>query len=224
LDRVTPGYALRCLLASGAAMVILLGAAPMALAATNPNADPIVTQANDGTPEVVNAPAPPFTLTDQYGHRVTLASLRGRTVVLTFLDPVCTSDCPLIAGALRMTDQVLGNQARGVDLVAVVTNSIYNTTAATAAFDRQENLNHLPNWTYLTGPAGQLETVWNAYGVEALISPAGAMIDHSDIVYIIDKNGHTREIINSDPGDGSSSSLSSFATMLSQQLQPYLHS
>jgi cytochrome oxidase Cu insertion factor (SCO1/SenC/PrrC family) len=223
LDRLTPSYLLRSLLALGAVVIVLVGATPMAVAATNPDADPIVAQATDGAPQLVNLPAPAFTLTDQYGHRVTLASLRGRTVVLTFLDPVCTSDCPLIAQELRLTDQMLGQQAGSVDLVAVVTNSVYDTTEDTKAFDNQEDLEHLPNWIYLTGPASQLERVWNDYGVEALLSPAGAMVDHSDIVYIIDKTGRDREIIDSDPGGGTGSDLSSFSTMLSQQLQQYLH-
>jgi len=224
LDRLTPSYLLRSLLALGAVGIVLVGAAPMAVAATNSNADPIVAQATDGTPDYVNLPEVPFALTDQHGDQVSLASLRGRTVVLTFLDPVCTSDCPLIAQELRLTDQMLGNDSSEVDLVAVVDNPLYTTTEATNAFDDQEELNHLPNWTYLTGSANQLERVWNDYGVETVVGQAGAMVDHSDIVYIIDKTGHTREIINADPGDGSSSSLSSFSTQLTDQLQHYLHS
>ena len=42
-------------------------------------------------------PAPGFTLTDQQGHRVTLASLRGKVVVLQFMDPHCTDICPLVS-------------------------------------------------------------------------------------------------------------------------------
>ena len=91
----------------------------------NRNADPILTEALDGTPNAVDAPAPPFTLTDQHGRTVSLASLRGHVVALTFLDPVCTSDCPLIAQEFRQTDQRLGGQARNVDFVAIVANPIY---------------------------------------------------------------------------------------------------
>jgi len=224
LDRLTPSYLARSLLALGALGIVLVGAVPMAAAATNPNADPIVAQATDGTPDYVNLPATPFALTDQHGNQVTLASLRGRTVVLTFLDPVCTSDCPLIAQELRLTDQMLGHASSGVDLVAVVDNPLYTTTQATNAFDDQEELNHLSNWTYLTGPVSELKRVWDAYGVETLVVPGGAMVAHSDIVYIIDKSGRTREIINSDPGGGTSSTMSSFSTQLAGQLQHYLHS
>jgi len=223
-DRLTPAYLARSLLAVGAVVIVLIGAAPMARAATNPNADPIVIEADDGTPDYVNLPAAPFTLTNQHGDPVSLASLRGRTVVLTFLDPVCTTDCPVIARELELTDQVLGNQAAGVDLVAVVDNPLYTTTSATTTFDAQEGLDQLGNWTYLTGSVSQLQRVWDDYGVLTEVSPGGAMVDHSDILYIIDKQGHTREIINSDPAAGSSSSMSSFSTLLAQQVQHYLHS
>ena len=77
----------------------------MALAAANPTADPIVNTALNGTPNLVDSPAPPFTLTNESGAVVSLQSLAGRTVVLTFLDPTCTSDCPLIAQELRVAVQ-----------------------------------------------------------------------------------------------------------------------
>ncbi len=139
-------------------------------------------------------------------------------MVLTFLDPVCTSDCPLIAQDLRLADQMLGGVAARVELVAVVNNPLYTTTAVTAAFDRQEGLDRLANWTFLTGSLTQLHRVWNDYGVQTEVTPAGAMVAHSDIVYLIDKHGHTRVILNSDPGTGSAEG-SSFVDQLASQIR-----
>ena len=224
LERLSPNYLLRSLLAIGALAIVLVGAAPMAVAATNPNADPILTEAANGSPNLVDVPAAPFTLTDQHGRTVSLSSLAGRTVVLTFLDPVCTSDCPLIAQELRLADQMLGSTAGPVEMVAVVANPLYTSTVATVAFDKQEGLDHLANWSYLTGPLNQLHKVWNDYGVQIQVTPAGAMIAHGDIVYIIDKTGHTREILSSDPGDGSAPSRSSFTALLTSQVQHIAHS
>ncbi len=95
---------------------------------------------------------------------------------------------------------------------------LYDTSALTTAFDDQEGLEHLPNWTFLSGPLAQLDKVWDDYGVQAEVAPAGAMIAHSDIVYIIDRTGRTREILNSDPGDGSPASQSSFSALLASQV------
>jgi cytochrome oxidase Cu insertion factor (SCO1/SenC/PrrC family) len=205
LDGLSPSYLTRALAAAGAIVIVLVGAAPMALAATNGTADAIVAQVSDGPPAVVDAPAPAFTLTDQNGSQRSLRSYAGHTVLLTFLDPVCTSDCPIIAQELRLTDQILGaQQASSVDLVAVVANPDYRSVALTNAFDHQEGLDKVPNWTFLTGTPTQLESVWGDYGVDALVEPAGAMVDHSDIVFLIDGQGRTREIFNADPGDGTS--------------------
>jgi len=211
--RESPGFVFRSLAAAGAVVVVLLGAVPMAVASTRPQADAIVSQAIDGTPQVVNFQAPGFQLTDQAGRTISLASLRSKTVVLTFLDPVCVSDCPLIAQELKQADAMLGPRSRQVELVAIVVNPLYRAPSYVRAFDRQERLDE-PNWLYLTGGLAQLERVWRAWGVEVLSSPAGAMVGHSDILYVIDARGHTRYVFNSDPGPGSPATRSSFAATL----------
>ena len=86
---------------SGALGLIILGAAPMAAAQASPNADPILAESIAGSSAPLNFPAKGFRLTDQHGRTVSLASLRGKVVLLTFLDPVCTTDCPLIAQEFR---------------------------------------------------------------------------------------------------------------------------
>ena len=219
LTRLNPSYLLRSMAALAAVGIVVVGAAPMALAATSGTADPILDQAVNGSPNYVDSPAPSFSLTDQTGSTVSMASLAGHTVVLTFLDPTCTSDCPLIAQELRLVDQMLGADAAHVELVAVVTNPLYTTPAATAAFDRQEGMAQLPNWHFVTGPLTQLQAVWNAYGVETDVAPAGAMIAHSDLVYLIDGSGHMRVVLTSDPGGTGDSALhSSFAAVVTAQI------
>ena len=135
-------------------------------------------------------------------------------VLLTFLDPVCTSDCPVIAQEFRAADQMLGRTARHIELVAIVANPIYRSVAYTRAFDQQERLTGLPNWLYLTGTLGQLRQAWKNYAVAADVLPAGGMIAHSDVAFVIDASGHTRSELNFDPGPGTSSTESSFAAEL----------
>ena len=186
----------------------------MAAASTNPNADPIVAQAVDGTPNITDRPTPPFQLVDQRGEAVSLHSFRGKTVVLAFLDPVCVSDCPLIAQELRQADDLLGGAQSHVDFVAVNLNPLYTAPQYLVAFDRQEDLSHLGNWLYLTGSVEKLKRVWASFGVLDEYSPAGAMIAHSDVGYVIDAKGNTREILNTDPGPGTATTESSFAATI----------
>ena len=214
-----PTYAFRSVAALGAIGITLVGAAPMALATTNRHADPILTQAIDGPATRADTPAPAFALIDQHGRPVSLASLHGDALALTFLDPVCTSDCPIIAQEFRMADGVLGADARRVDLVAVDANPRYLNPDFLAAFDQQEHLEHVPNWLYLTGSLPQLEGVWRSFGIAVNWEPGGAMIDHSEIAYIIDATGHTRDVLNTDPGPASQASQSSFAVTLADALK-----
>ena len=46
-------------------------------------------------------PAPDFRLTDQHGRPFSLRSLRGRPVLVTFIDPLCRNLCPLEARVLN---------------------------------------------------------------------------------------------------------------------------
>ncbi len=222
-DRATPAYTARALAALAAIAVVAIGTAPMAMAAVNKNADPILSEALDGTPNALDAPAPPFSLTDQAGHAVSLASLRGHVLAMTFLDPVCTSDCPLIAQEFRQADQRLGDQARQVDFVAIVANPIYRSSTFTNQFDRQEGLNGISNWYYLTGSLPSLEHVWNSYGILVSTVANGAMVAHTDLAFVIDGRGHERDALIDDPGPDTTFA-SSFSSLLLSRIQAVLPS
>ena len=101
-----------------------------------------------------------------------------------------------------------------MELVAVVANPVYHQVAYTQAFDRQEHLTQVPNWLYLTGSVPQLQQVWKDYGIAAQILPAGSMIGHPDIAYVIDQAGQVRAELNTDPGPGTTATKSSFAVLL----------
>ena len=94
--------------AVAALAIIVIGAVPMAAAAANRTADPILAEAIAGDSAPIDVPAPGFSLTDQNGQPVSLASLRGKVVLMTFLDPVCTTDCPIIGAEMKEAGVLLG--------------------------------------------------------------------------------------------------------------------
>ncbi len=221
--RATLSYLLRATAAIAALVIVLIGSAPMALAAVNPNVDPILSEAVNGTPNAIDEPAPPFALVDQDGHQVSLAGLRGHVIALTFLDPVCTSDCPLIAQEFRNADLRLAGQGPRVDFIAIVANPIYRSVTFTDAFDRQEGLTHVANWYYLTGSLPELQRVWNSYGIPIQTIPDGAMVAHADLAFVIDDHGRERDALVDDPG-GSQATASSFSSLLLSQIDQVLNS
>jgi cytochrome oxidase Cu insertion factor (SCO1/SenC/PrrC family) len=200
----------------GAIGVVILGTAPLAAAQATPAASDILALALDGPAAPVDIPAPGFTLTDQHGRQVTLASLRGKVILLTFLDPVCVTDCPLIAQEFRQAGQLLAADESHVELVAIDINPLYYEAAYTQAFDNQERLSGVSNWLYLTGSPARLRQIYHAWGVPAETLPAGAMLGHSDLAFVVDQSGELRETLDMDPGPGTAATQSSFATLLAQ--------
>jgi protein SCO1/2 len=134
--------------------------------------------------------APNFRLRDQSGRGVSLASLRGRPVVLTFLDSQCKSSCPIEGRQLGSILRRLP-AARRPALVIVSVDQSGDTPAG---------IRHaLAKWS-LNGPwpvhwlsartHAQLASVWRAYGVRVL--PTTNDIVHSLALYLIDRRGYER--------------------------------
>lgn len=222
-ERIDSGYAGRLAISLCAVFVVLVGAAPMASASIGSQADTVLTEAVNGPPAITDGPAPSFGLINQHGQSVTLASLRGYTVALTFLDPVCTSDCPTIAQEFRVSDQMLGSAARRVKFVAIVANPVYHSLSVVDSFDQQEGFDAEPNWLFLTGSASNLRSVLNAYGISAIVTPGGGMVDHSDTAFVIDSQGKLRREFGADPGSGSADA-SSFSSLLTSEIGQVMHS
>ncbi len=70
----------------------------------------------------LNTVAPAFTLTDQFGKKVSLRVFRGKVVVLSFNDPECTTICPLTTTAMLEAKKLLGPAAANVQLLGVGAN------------------------------------------------------------------------------------------------------
>jgi cytochrome oxidase Cu insertion factor (SCO1/SenC/PrrC family) len=138
-------------------------------------------------------PAPDFELTDQGGRPVSLRALRGRPVVVSFLDPVCRDLCPLEARELARVQRDAGPA-----LVAVSVNPWADSSANFAADARAWQLPAA--WRWATGPKGTLERVWRDYKVDVAVRKrtlAGVTvrdIAHTQAVYLVDRRGYLRAL------------------------------
>jgi cytochrome oxidase Cu insertion factor (SCO1/SenC/PrrC family) len=136
--------------------------------------------------------APAFTLTDQAGHTLSLASFRGRVVVLEFMDPHCTDICPIVSKEFIDAYHDLGPGASRMVFLAVNVNAYHHGVADVAAFTREQQLNTIPSWHFLTGPVPSLQAVWQAYHVDVYAPSPNADIVHTSVVYFIDPSGKER--------------------------------
>jgi cytochrome oxidase Cu insertion factor (SCO1/SenC/PrrC family) len=133
--------------------------------------------------------APGFTLTDQAGRTMALSSLRGKAVVLEFMDPHCTDICPIVSQEFVRAYHDLGPAARKVAFIAVNVNQYHASVADMAAYSREQALNTIPGWHFLTGPAPALKTTWRDYNIDVQAPNPNADIIHTSAVYFIDPRG-----------------------------------
>ena len=129
--------------------------------------------------------APGFTLTDQFGKRVSLRSTRGKVVVLSFNDPECTTICPLTTTALLHAKELLGPAASRVELLGVGANPEATQVKWVRAYSRAHGMLH--EWRFLTGSLPELRRVWRAYHVDAAV--VNGSIDHTPATFVIDARG-----------------------------------
>jgi len=136
--------------------------------------------------------APGFTLTDQHGHTMSLASLRGKVVVLEFMDPHCTDICPIVSQEFVDAYHKLGARAAKVVFAAINVNQYHARVADMAAFSNEQRLNTIPSWHFFTGPVPALHTAWRDYNVAVEAPNPNADIIHTSAVYFIDAQGRER--------------------------------
>jgi len=136
--------------------------------------------------------APGFTLTDQDGHTLSLASLRGKVVVLEFMDPHCTDICPIVSQEYVDAYRDLGPLAAKVVFAAVNVNQYHAAVSDMLAYSREQQLNTIPGWHFFTGPVPDLRKVWNGYQIAVRAPSPDADIEHTSALYFIDPAGRER--------------------------------
>jgi cytochrome c oxidase assembly factor CtaG/cytochrome oxidase Cu insertion factor (SCO1/SenC/PrrC family) len=147
-----------------------------------------------GLSPVPGRAAPGFRLTDQGGTTLALSSLRGKVVVLNFMDPHCTDICPLVSREFVDAQHDLGKAAGQVVFAAVNVNQYFNRVSDVAAFSDEHQLSSIPSWHFFTGPANSLQAAWSGYGVAVAAPSPNADIVHTSVMYFIGPDGRERYI------------------------------
>lgn len=170
----------------------------------------------DGTTLDIALPASvtSLELTDQDGHRVSLASLRGKTVVLTDFLSLCQEVCPLTSanfGAIQRSVDRAGLSA-DVRLVEITVDPQRDVPVRLAAYQKLYGAE--PNWSFLTGTPSQIAALWKAFGVDyARVAegpgplptdwwtgkPLHYDVAHQDVVFVLGPDGHERWLTQGSP-------------------------
>lgn len=143
----------------------------------------------------LNDAAPGFRLVDQNGVSRSLEDFRGKVVVLTLLDPVCTDICPLYAYQYRRAYEALGQDAAKVAFLAFNANDKKTSVEDVMAATKKWGVDEIPTWHFLTGSPDALHAVWKAYGMLGSGPTKPDKPDekqHSPAVFAIDQAGRRR--------------------------------
>jgi cytochrome oxidase Cu insertion factor (SCO1/SenC/PrrC family) len=140
----------------------------------------------DGAALPSNMLAPPFTLRDQLGRRVSLARYRGQVTVLAFLYSTCGATCVVIAQQIR---GALDELREPPAVLLVSANPGADTPASVRHFLAGVSLSGRVR--YLTGPPARLAAVWRAYRI-APASAGSAAFERTATVLLVDRRGRKR--------------------------------
>jgi protein SCO1/2 len=130
---------------------------------------------------------PNFTLRDHTGALVRSRDLRGKVVVITFLDSQCTESCPVIASQIgRTVDLLTPSERRDVDAVAISTDPAEDTAESVRRFLRRQQA--AGKLRYLTRPGQRIRSVWKSFMILSSLE-SGKDTIHSAPVRVYDRGG-----------------------------------
>jgi protein SCO1/2 len=156
---------------------------------------PALVQAHEATHEEQRLPtlaaAPEFALTSQDGGEVTLASLRGKVIAVTFIYTSCPDVCPLLTDKMaRIQDELGSDFGSKVAFVSITTDPERDTPEVLKEYAEAFEAN-LAGWSFLTGEPAAVLDVAHRYGVAAVKAADGG-VDHTLLTTLIDRQGTMR--------------------------------
>jgi cytochrome oxidase Cu insertion factor (SCO1/SenC/PrrC family) len=136
--------------------------------------------------------APAVALMDERGKPVSLSGLRGKVVLLTFLDAGCTAICPIESAELRAAEHDLGARSADVDVLAVDVDAAHRSVGDMGRLARLTRLSGLAGFHALTGSLSMLGAAWAAYGVQVQVDQVRGTLLYEPLIVFIDPSGNER--------------------------------
>lgn len=138
-----------------------------------------------------NEPAPPFTLTDQNGKRVSLKDFRGTALLVSFIYTECKDICPVLPRIVGRADQWLStDEKKRIRFVGISLDPNRDNPEKLRGFMKQHELSP-DRWTLLTGSLKEATQAANDYGIVAKPDINGDIV-HNAVYILIDPQGNLR--------------------------------
>jgi protein SCO1 len=177
-------------LGSIAALLVVVALSGCGASASPPAASQSFTADGHGLQGLILKPeksAPALALHNYTGQPVSLATMRGKAVLVTFVYTHCPNVCPLIVSKLAAADRSLGPEARHLELIAVTVDPRRDTPTAIRTFLQARGA--LGRMYYLLGSHRQLVRTWKAWGVGINVDTKHVIEGHTSLVYGVTATG-----------------------------------
>jgi protein SCO1/2 len=139
-----------------------------------------------GASPLHRAPAPAWTLTNALtGTTVSSASLKGRVVVLTFVDAACDDICPVLGQELSDAAASLATANVPVTFVTINTDPLQTDAGPNSPVFNSGDFSSVPGWIFVSGTLRELDRVWAQYGISVTANRSSRRVSHNDVLYII---------------------------------------
>ena len=166
--------------------MLLLGFVPLPLASLS-----LAHDIGGTRPLPVIGAAPPFTLTSQDGKPVSLASLRGKVVAVTFIYTACPDICPMLTQKMVDVQGELGAEfGAKIAFVSISLDPEHDTPAVLKDYAQFWGAK-LDAWSFLTGSLEAVRDVTRRYGVFFSKKEDGS-VDHTQLTSLVDAAGQMR--------------------------------
>ena len=161
--------------------VFALGA--IVLAASGGESDEASPNTFEGSLMPEGVRAPDFSLKNQDGETVSMRSLRGKPVVVTFLYTTCQDSCPIQAQTVRGALDDLGHD---VPALAIAVDPPRDTPERAQAFlSKQRATGRID---FVLGSRAELRPLWKCYAIR----PQAVDEEHMARITLVDSRGFQR--------------------------------
>jgi protein SCO1 len=132
---------------------------------------------------------PDVSLIDQHGSAVSLASLKGKPVLIDFIYTSCASTCPMLTAKMAAIAHQLG-PALGAD-VTIVSISLDPEHDSPAELEKYAQTHNAigAGWIFLTGPPAKIDQVLALFKMRRDRESDGT-ITHSIAAFLLGPDGH----------------------------------
>jgi protein SCO1 len=132
---------------------------------------------------------PAIALVDQHGHDVTLASLKGRPVLIDFIYTTCPGPCPLMTSQMASVANLLGPKLGSqVTFVSISIDPEHDRPAELEKYAREFKADEA-GWLFLTGTPAQIDRVLALYHLKRGRNPDGT-VNHAAASFLLGPDGH----------------------------------